>query len=307
MKSISQRIKTLIILVLMYIAAISGAVIGFLVIPIDNVLIKMFFSDIIATIIIWALGLLIKNASVYDPYWSIVPPLIVIGWIIVLQSNIKLSVILLMLAIVMWSIRLTLNWADGWVDFSVQDWRYTMIHNKHPRLWFIANLWGINLMPTIIVFFQLANAYYFLRAEPEVNLLIVVGFSLCIVAVFIQYISDRQMTSFRHRNHGKQQCINEGLWKFSRHPNYFGEVLMWWGVWVMYFGTYQTINILLLAPMAMTALFLFISIPMMEKKILSSRPEYKIYQKSVSILIPFFPLKRRICDETICNEKYNTE
>ncbi|MDD3126289.1 MAG: DUF1295 domain-containing protein [Candidatus Izemoplasmatales bacterium] len=303
MKPKNKRNETLLIIMLMYVIAISAAGAVFLIMPIENALIKMFVADIIATLIIWGFGLLVKNASVYDPYWSFMPPIIIIGWMLVLRSTVQLSVVLLGFAIAFWSLRLTLNWALGWVDFSVQDWRYTMIRNKRPHLWFLANLMGINVMPTVIVFFQMASIYYFLQAKPEMNLIIGIGFVMCILAVLIQYIADHQMTSFRLRNQGRHRCIDEGLWKYSRHPNYFGEVLMWWGVWVMYFGAFQSFNVLLIAPISMTVLFLFISIPMMEKKILASRPEYKNYQKSVSCLIPFFRLKQHLADDIVENEE----
>jgi len=153
----------------------------------------------------------------------------------------------------------------------------------------VANLFGIHLMPTLIVFLQLSGSVDFLANVSILNGWMIVGFLICIGAVFIQMIADRQMASFRIKNQGKRQCINEGLWKFSRHPNYFGEVAMWWGVYLMYFGTKPTIDFRIVPPILMTCLFLFISIPMMENKILRSRPEYQVYQRSVSMLIPFFP------------------
>jgi steroid 5-alpha reductase family enzyme len=102
----------------------------------------------------------------------------------------------------------------------------------------------------------------------------------------LQYIADGQMRAFKKRNLDKKICIEEGLWKYSRHPNYFGEVMVWWGLYLIYFGATLTLNLYLLAPLAMTSLFIFISIPMMEKKILRTRPEYKDYQDRVSMLIP---------------------
>ena len=75
-----------------------------------------------------------------------------------------------------------------------------------------------------------------------------------------------------------------GLWKRGRHPNYFGEISMWWGVWLMYASLYG-LDLLVLAPVAMTCLFLFISIPMMERRQLDNKPGYAEYRKQTRILI----------------------
>lgn len=251
---------------------------------------RMLIADVIATLIVWAFGLIIKNASAYDPYWSVIPPLIITGWIIIEGVVLSFGVVLLILAVFFWAIRLTYNWALNWRDFSHQDWRYPMIRQNKPELWFFSNLFGINMMPTLIVFLQMVPAYFLLQSEPGFSLWMVLGFLMSIAATLIQYISDRQMYVFREDHKNQNKCISIGLWKYSRHPNYFGEVLMWWGVWVMYAGAVR-VDFLIIAPIMMTALFLFISIPMMEKKILMSRPEYQEYRDSVSMLVPFFPRK----------------
>ena len=75
-----------------------------------------------------------------------------------------------------------------------------------------------------------------------------------------------------------------GLWKQGRHPNYFGEIMMWWGVWLMY-ASLRGIDWLMLAPFAMTDLFLFISIPMMERRQLAPKPEYAAYRKRTRLFV----------------------
>jgi steroid 5-alpha reductase family enzyme len=95
------------------------------------------------------------------------------------------------------------------------------------------------------------------------------------------------MRRFRKAHVGEKKCIDEGLWRLSRHPNYFGEVTVWWGLYIMLFGLTYQFDLYILAPLSMTLLFVFISIPMMEKKILKTRPEYKLYQEQVSMLVPF--------------------
>lgn len=261
--------------------------------PLGDPIWRMLAGDVSATLVVWLFGVILENSSVYDPYWSVFPPFLLLQWSISLGTFPGTSGILLYIAVLLWAIRLTANWFGGWKDFTVQDWRYVMIRKEHPRLWFLANLFGINLMPTLIVFFQMAGSWRFLSADPELNIWILSGFFLCLAAMVIQAAADRQMDSFRQKNPGKGKCIEEGLWRYSRHPNYFGEVAMWWGVWLMTSAGTGNWDLWILAPLFMTALFLFISIPMMEKKILSTRPQYRQYQQRVSILVPFFPRSRK--------------
>ena len=285
-----NRQKSLWMLLGMYLLAVSVGTAIYMLLAgvIANPVWLMLVADVVMTLVIWGFGLLVRNASTYDPYWSVIPPLMLLGWIIFLKIPFTLPVALMALALIFWSVRLTYNWFINWQDLSYQDWRYTMIRSKNPKLWFLANLFGINLMPTLIVFIQMIGSYRFLTIGSGLNIVILIGFLLAILAAAIQFVSDRQMLNFRYRNKENKKCIDEGLWRLSRHPNYFGEVLMWWAVWTMYAGASGRIDFQIVAPILMTALFLFISIPMMEKKILLTRPEYRDYMRQVSALFPFF-------------------
>jgi steroid 5-alpha reductase family enzyme len=288
--------KTLTMLELFVVYAIGfaiGAIIYvFLKQSVENAVIRMLIADLAMTILLWVYGLLRRNSSVYDPYWSVVPPIILMGWMLDSVATWTIPTILLFLGVTCWAVRLTFNWALGWTDFSDQDWRYTMIRDKHPRLWPIANLFGIMLMPTIIVFIQLIGSHELIALQASANAWSWIGFFMIVGAAIIQFIADGQMRRFKTANKGSKQCIEEGLWKWSRHPNYFGEVTVWWGVYVMYVGVTGRLNMAILPPILMTALFLFISIPMMENKILATRPEYANYQERVSMLVPL-PQRRQ--------------
>lgn len=299
MKKWSSHTKSMIELGIVYFLAIALGTITYLLFGSANVLLRMLIADIVATVVVWFHGIIRHNSSVYDPYWSVIPPLVVLGWVIEYKPEFNLPLAFLFLAILLWSIRLTANWAKGWTDFSDQDWRYVMIRKQAPKLWVISNLFGINMMPTFIVFIQLAGSQSFIKNAKELSLWTILGLLVSLAAIAVEYVSDHQMAEFRLKNQGKHQCIDEGLWHYSRHPNYFGEVSMWWGVWLMYFGVRQTLDYTVIAPVLMTCLFLFISIPMMEKKILTSRPAYRKYQKSVSILVPFFRRPETDEDESV--------
>ena len=234
-------------------------------------------ADILATIVVWGFGLLYENVSVYDPYWSVAPPVIFTIWAIY-KNAWTLPVVLLLIAVWYWGIRLTGNWAGTFKGLAHEDWRYTRYReSQSPLLFHITNFFGLNMMPTLIVFACMVPGLqlYDTTATP----LSWVGFAVCISAATLQLISDTQIHNFR-REHPGQYCT-VGLWKHGRHPNYFGEISFWWGIWIMY----GQIDWLILAPIAMTALFLFISIPMMERRQLQNKPGYAEYRKNTRILI----------------------
>lgn len=238
-------------------------------------------ADVLATAVIWLFGLLYENVSVYDPYWSVFPPVAFSLWAFYTHTC-SLPVILVLLASWYWGWRLTRNWAITFKGIAHEDWRYTQYRSQHPAIFHIINFFGLNMMPTLVVFFAMTPALMLYETNPSVHLLTWLGFIICLTAPTLQLIADKQIHDF-HAAHPGQYC-NVGLWKHGRHPNYFGEIMFWWGIWVMY-ASLNGFNWLVTAPIAMTALFLGISIPLMEKRQLKNKPGYAEYRKHTRMLI----------------------
>jgi len=283
----NTRTKSLIIMTVIYLFILTAGVFIFLRLEQFSLVPRLLIADLSMTLITWVISLFIKNASVYDPYWSVIPPLMVLGVIYYINQTVSLSTFLLFIGLFVWGVRLTYNWMIRWTSFHEVDWRYNKIYEKSPKLYFLTNLFGIQVFPTMIVFIQLIAATIFVQLQPATNIIIWIGFVMMLSAAVIQFVADQQMKNFKMKVQNQKACINEGLWKYSRHPNYFGEITLWWGLYIMYFGAIQKVDIYIIPPILMTMMFLFISIPWMERKIIATRPEYKEYQKNVSMLIPF--------------------
>ena len=254
-------------------------------------MLQIFIADIVATFIIYFFGVIYKNSSFYDPYWSVIPPIIAFYWLAINDYVINTPTILLMTAVLFWSLRLTYNWMKTWDGLHHEDWRYIdMRKNLGDNFEIVGNLGGIHFFPTFIVFFCcMPMGQNFMN---EYNWTIFVGFGLCIIGVLYEIISDRQLHNFRKIYPSGTGIIETGLWKYSRHPNYYGEIIFWWGIFL--FGySFSGINYLILAPISMTAMFWFASIPWIENKILRTRPQYKNYQKRVHILFPEITILKR--------------
>ena len=248
----------------------------------------LLLADVLATIVVWFFGLIYKNVSVYDPYWSVFPPVAFLIWAFY-TGMWTLPVVLLLVASWYWGWRLTRNWALTFKGMAHEDWRYTKYRSLHPALFHLINLFGLNMMPTLVVFgamlpglqlYQLSAAL--MTNNPLCLAILILGFIVCISSATIQLIADKQIHDFRAANPGKY--CNVGLWKHGRHPNYFGEMSFWWGIWIMY-AAFGGINWFICGPIAMSAMFLGISIPLMEKRQLQNKPGYADYRKQTRMLI----------------------
>ena len=241
----------------------------------------LLMADVLATIVVWGFGLLYENVSVYDPYWSVFPPVAFLLWAFY-TSVWSLPVILLLVASWYWGWRLTRNWAITFKGIGHEDWRYTKYRDRHPLVFHAINLFGLNMMPTLVVFAAILPGLKLFETIAPANILTYFGCVVCIVSATIQLIADKQSHDFRAAHPGK--VCNVGLWKHGRHPNYFGEIQFWWGIWIMY-ASLNGIDMFIGGAIAMTALFLGISIPLMEKRQLTNKPGYAEYRKQTRMLI----------------------
>jgi len=278
-----SKTLSLAIIVAVYVAAIVAGTVayGYLSSRVPA-LWALLLADVLATIIVWAIGQLFGNVSVYDPFWSVIPPVMFTAWALYKCCS-TLPVILLLIAVWYWGIRLTGNWVYTFKGLAYEDWRYARYREtQSPILFYLTNLFGLNLMPTLLVFACMLPGFGLYESTSPVTWLTWLGFAVCLSSATIQLIADTQIHRFRAAHPG--EFCRTGLWKKGRHPNYFGEIQFWWGIWLMY-ASMEGIDILILAPMAMTALFLFISIPMMERRQLQNKPGYAEYRKLTRLLI----------------------
>ena len=121
-------------IVAIYIAALAAAVLVYISLKGTPALFAAFLADIVATLAVWLAGVLLGNSSVYDPYWSVAPVFLAAFWAWG-AGVLTLPAILLLAALLVWGVRLTLNWARRWRGLTHQDWRYTMYRQNMPKLW----------------------------------------------------------------------------------------------------------------------------------------------------------------------------
>jgi len=250
-------------------------------------------ADVLATLVIFGFSRAYHNSSFYDAYWSVVPPAIAIFWWG--SSDLPADDVRAWLAVgvmMLWAIRLTGNWVYGWPGLHHEDWRYPMLRDGAGRYELVVDFFAIHLFPTLQVFLGTVPLYVVLTASGrDVGWLDGIATLVGCGAVVVEFVADLQLHRFvKQRRPG--QVMDHGLWSWSRHPNYFGEISFW--VSLALFGVAASPHDawwLFAGSAAMVAMFLGASIPMMEKRSLERRPSYQHVIDRVSVLVPRPPRK----------------
>lgn len=251
-------------------------------------LLVTFAADLAATLVVFAASMLVANASLYDPYWSVAPAVVVIAWVALSPplTGRQIAVLVLVLA---WSIRLTANWALSWRGLSHEDWRYVQLREQRPAgvPWWLVNLGGIQLMPTLVVFAGLLAVWpaTTVTGRPW-GLLDVTAVMVTAVAILLEATADRQLHRFARDPANRGAIIDRGLWRHSRHPNYLGEITFWWGMWLFGLAAAPDWWWTIIGPVTMVLLFTFVSVPMMDRRSLIRRPAYAEHMRRVPALFP---------------------
>lgn len=256
-------------------------------------LLIVLLSDIAATIVVYIISSIYNNTSIYDPYWSVAPVFIAFYYILYspFTGNLMRRIIVLSLTAI-WATRLTWHWARGWGGLQDEDWRYTMYkEDKESKFWVI-NLFGLQLMPTIAVYLASLSLYPALFVKGTAfNLLDLVGVMITSAAIIIESVADKQLRDFIQEREDTEKIMDEGLWHYSRHPNYFGEILFWFGLYFFALATNIHFWWTIIGPLFILVLFYYISIPLMDQRNLSRRPNYEKHMKKVSKLLLLPPKK----------------
>lgn len=245
-------------------------------------------ADLVATLVIFSFSRLLGNSSFYDAFWSVIPPLLLAYWWATGPLGPEsLRAVLLAIVVGYWAVRLTGNWVQGFPGLHHEDWRYPMLRENAGRWAFFVDLFGIHVFPTLQVFLAMMPAYVAVTTPgPGLEWLSWIAFAIGIAAVSLEWAADVQMRRFvRARVPGA--VMDQGLWAWSRHPNYLGEISFWLSIALFGVAARPAAAWWLFAGLAaMVAMFMGASIPMMEKRSLARRPHYRDVIERVPMLIP---------------------
>ena len=277
----------LIIITIIYILAIIIGIFSYSqLIPYFKFYINLLLSDTISTFFIFIFSTILSNSSIYDAYWSVQPIVILTSYIIFYQWSEE--TLLLLISISIWGIRLTLNWAYTFKNLNIQDWRYTEIKEKTGCFYPIINFLGIHFFPTLIIYFCILPTVYLIFEQNinKHNIYSIICFTCSLFAVLLEAEADREMHNFKKEN--GEGFIRIGLWKYSRHPNYLGEILFWWFIGLYCFSIIQNWDFIfiLIGAFLNTLLFVFVSIPLADNH-QKRKNGFDEYKSETNMLCPF--------------------
>lgn len=237
---------------------------------------------------VWASSVALRDASLADRVWASFIAAPALLYAALLGSDARVTV---MLAILLaWALRLTVyithrNWGHG------EDRRYQAMRERNDpgfawkSLWLVFGLQAV--LAWIVGWPALAAAMHPATWTPWDTL----GAALAAAGVLTEAIADAQLARFRRNPANRGRVMDQGLWRYSRHPNYFGEACLWWGLGLMGLSAGGwTAAWCLVSPLMMTVLLLRVSgVSLLEQDITERRPAYRDYIARTSAFIPWPP------------------
>jgi steroid 5-alpha reductase family enzyme len=207
----------------------------------------------------------------YDPYWSVAPIFIAFYWLFKAYglpfTGADFTIWIMIILLVVWGVRLTWNWMLRWEGFGDEDWRYVNIKKKTGVFYWPSSFMAIHFMPTLWVFAGMVPVYYAINANTTpVSILMSLATLVTIVAISLETIADNQLRKHLRTRKSKDELLKTGLWGIMNYPNYTGEMLFWWGMYLFALAFNTDLWWTIFGPLSITLLFVFISIPMMKKR-----------------------------------------
>lgn len=236
----------------------------------------------------WFVSLVRSNVTHVDSMWSLF--FVIAAFTCAsLTSDISLRAQIVLILVSVWALRLCvyLTWRN-WGPH--EDHRYVQIRqNNQPHFW-LKSLYIIFGLQAVLAWIVALSLFGAIDSVLPLNLTDYLGILLIIVGFVWESIGDWQLTRFKANPSNKGKVLDTGLWRFSRHPNYFGECCIWWGFYLIAVaaGAWWA----LLSPILMTLLLLKVSgVSLLESTITERRPAYVGYIKQTNAFIPWLPKK----------------
>ncbi len=246
--------------------------------------ISAYLMILAVAVIVWGYSAIKKNVNIVDSLWSLMFLLATVVYVLMSPPGNKSAVILAL--VMVWSLRLSFhltlrNWGKD------EDHRYqTIRRNNEPNFTYksLYIIFGLQATLAWIISMPLHTA---IAAGQPLSLLDFVAVAVVLSGLLFETIADKQLATFSANPENKNRTLDTGLWRYSRHPNYFGESVIAWGFYLFAFsaGAWWSIY----APILMTLLLLKVSgVSLMESTIKNRRPGYAEYVKNTSAFIPWF-------------------
>ncbi|CAL5029062.1 unnamed protein product [Urochloa decumbens] len=256
----------------------------------------LFFLNV--NVLFWLVGLLLNNHWLIDLYWTVIPVMLMHyyrGNPASVSDAVRSAVAVALTWV--WSARLTHNYLrrEGWEFGKREDWRFNEMRGQYGKTWWWMSFFAVYLSQQVFLIGICLPMYAIHSSNQPWNIWDVVATATCIAGIVIAHFADTQLHKFVTRNEKLKQLgeptiptLEDGIWRYSRHPNYFGEQLWWWGLYLFAWNLGQ--QWMFVGPLVNSLCLGYVTV-LVERRMLKQehRAEaYKLYQKTTSVWIPWF-------------------
>jgi steroid 5-alpha reductase family enzyme len=249
------------------------------------------WAEVAATCTVFAFSVASDSSSLYDPYWSVAPVPVVLYWASIGGGGLRAVAVVALVCV--WGARLTGNQLVRWGGAGDEDFRYVELRRRVGRGYWPVSLLAVHLLPTALALLGLLPLYPALalpaRAPGPLDAAAAV---VTAGGITLEAAADLQLRRFLRRRRDPSEVLVRGLWARSRHPNYLGEILFWWGLFLFGVAAAPRWAWTTVGPLAITALFLFVSVPWMDRRMLARHPSFADRLRTTPALVPW---PRRRC------------
>ena len=243
--------------------------------------------------ILWIASLILRNSSIVDIFWG--AGFVMANWVYfaLTPEGFAARKWLIGVLVTIWGLRLSLyilsrNWGKP------EDFRYRKWREEAGRKWWWWSFFKVFLLQGVLMWIISAPllAAQIGATPARLAILDFVAIAMWAIGFFFEAVGDLQMARFKGNPANKGKVMNTGLWRYTRHPNYFGEATMWWAYYLVALAAGGWFTIF--SPILMTTLLLRVSgVALLEKSLKETKPKYKEYVGTTSAFIPWFPRKRQ--------------
>jgi steroid 5-alpha reductase family enzyme len=243
--------------------------------------------------LLWVVSLALRNSSIVDPFWG--TGFVLVNWLYfaLMPDGFPARKWLISVLVTVWGLRLSIhllrrNWGAG------EDFRYRKWREQFGARWWWVSLFRVFVLQGVLLWI-ISAPLLAAQIRPTLNHLNVmdwIGGAVWAIGFFFEATGDHQLTRFRGNSANKGKVLNTGVWRYTRHPNYFGDATQWWGYYLIAAAGsgYWTIW----SPILMTVMLLRVSgVALLEKTLATAKPGYREYVDSTSAFVPWFPRKRK--------------
>ena len=233
---------------------------------------------------VWIVSVIARDASIVDIVWGL--GFVVVAWSSwIVSDSTDGTDLAIRVCVTVWGLRLAgyLAWRNLGKG---EDYRYQAMRKKYGARFPLISLFSVFLLQGTFMWVVSLPVQLVHMADGGGSAVVAIGAVLWAVGVVFETVGDAQLARFKSRQENAGKVMRTGLWRYTRHPNYFGDFLAWWGIGIASLASWTSV-VGLIGPVVMSILLMRVSgVPMLEHSIAKRRPEYVDYRRTTS---PFFP------------------